>query len=138
MFQGVHHIHYVIRDRDEMVKFLEKNFDLKPDSVEDNLKGHNPASEALYTVGKTQLQFTQPLGTTSVLAKHLADKGPGVFHVALEVDDLRGLAKKLKANGVPLRGQDADGINHSPRGGMNTNIDPPDGLGLWFQLAQDE
>lgn len=137
MFEGIHHVHYVIRDRDEMVKFLDKNFGMKPDVVQDSIEGNNnPCAEALYNVGKTQLQFTQPFGTTSALAKYLAANGPGVYHVALAVDDVYGLVKKLKDNGIQVRGG-KDGVGKSSRGGLTTNVDPADACGVWFQIAQD-
>ena len=137
MFKHVDHVHYVVRDCDAVVDYIEKNFGMKPNSVEIN-KGNNPAKEALYSVGKTQIQITEPLKADSALAKHLAAHGPGVFHVAWAIDNILGVADGLLANGNKMRGQQKNGISTSPRGGRTINIDPSSSHGLWFQLAESD
>ena len=37
MFLYVHHVHYVVRNRDEMVAYIEKNFGMKPSYLTDEL-----------------------------------------------------------------------------------------------------
>ena len=34
MFKFVHHVRYLVHDRDAMVEYLEKNFDMKPDRLQ--------------------------------------------------------------------------------------------------------
>ena len=66
--------------------------------------------------------------------KHLATHGPGVYHVAWGVDNIRQVAQDLAAKGNKMRGQ--DGITTSPRGYLTANIDPGSPHGLRFQLAE--
>ena len=134
MLKHVHHVHYVVGDLDEMVRYLEKNFGLKPDQqtgYEDR-----DVKEALYTVGKTTIQISQPLDPESSQGKFLATKGPGVLHVAWAVDNIRQVAKDLAAKGSKLRGK--DGITDSPHGYHTINIDLASTQGLWLQLAEGE
>lgn len=33
MFNGVRHVHYAVNDLDAMLKYLERNFEMKPDDL---------------------------------------------------------------------------------------------------------
>ncbi len=132
MFTHVHHVHYVVHSRDEMVDYIEKMFGLKPaDLIVYEDRG---MKDALYDVGETHIQITEPLHPASDIAQHLATHGPGVYHVAWAVDNIRQVAQDLAAKGNKLRGQ--DGITESPRGYLTSNIDTESSLGLWFQMAE--
>ena len=131
MFQYVHHVHYVVHNRDAMVEYLEKNFGLKPNHllvIEDKAM-----KDALYDIGNTQMQITEPLDPKSVIGLHLAKHGPGVFHVAWKVDNVRKVAQELVAKGNKM----LKDISQSPRGGTVANIDPVSSHGVWFQLVED-
>jgi methylmalonyl-CoA/ethylmalonyl-CoA epimerase len=132
MFNFVHHVHYVVRDRDAMVDYIEKNFGMKPNKLE--VHSDRGMKDALYEVGPTLIEITEPLDPSSGIGRHLAQNGPGVYHVAWGVDNLRQVAQDLATKGNKLRGQ--DGITQSPRGYITANIDPDSSHGLWFQLAQ--
>src|SRR5262245_13728603 len=97
MFKYVHHVHYVVHDRDPMVEYLEKNFGMKPTQL--NYVERKKVKEALYDAGETQIQFVEPMDPSSAQGKFLAEHGPGVFHVAWGVDDIQKLADDLAANG---------------------------------------
>jgi hypothetical protein len=55
MLKFVHHIQYVVNNRDEFVAYMEKNFGLKPDELEDREAG---SKHALFKVGQTCLGDT--------------------------------------------------------------------------------
>ena len=95
MFKYVHHVNYVVRSCDAMVEYLEKNFGMKPD----HLSQDHRFKQALYDIGKTQIQITEPLDPASRHGKYLAAKGPGVFHVAWAVDNLQKVAQELATKG---------------------------------------
>ena len=130
MFQCVHHVHYVVQNLAEMIDYLDKNFGLKPNDVIE----HRNLKEALYDIDKTQLQLTEPLDPTSDMAKKLAKDGPGVWHVAWGVNDIRKVAKDLMAKGNKLRND--DGITNSPLGYLTINIDKASSKGMFLQLAE--
>src|SRR3972149_2381433 len=98
MFQFVHHVHYVVQNRDEMVEDLDK----------------------------TQIHLPEPLDPASAMSQKLAQDGPGVWHVAWGVNDIQKVAKELAAKGNKLRGHDGveqDGVHNSPLGYLTINID---------------
>ena len=132
MFNSVHHVHYVVHDRDAMVDYIEQNFGMTPDKLET----HESVGmkDALYKVGETLIEISEPLNADSNIGQHLAQHGPGVYHVAWGVDNIRDIAKDLADKGNKLRGE--DGITHSPRGYLTINIAQENSHGLWLQLAE--
>ncbi len=62
---------------------------------------------ALLPVGETSIELISPKGNEG-LAKFLEKKGPGLHHVAVEVEGIEGALAFLKGIGVPL-------IDETPR-----------------------
>jgi len=131
MFNNVHHVHYVVHNRDEMVAYMEKNFGLKPTKLEDL---GDRGKDALYQVGPTLIEITEPADFSSGIGEHLQKNGPGVYHVSWAVDNIQQVAKDLMANGNRLRGE--TGVTQSPRGYQAANINVEDSHGLWFQMSE--
>lgn len=134
MFKYLHHVNYVVEDLDAMVAYLEKNFDMKPDRIEIS-KGNHPAKEAVYFAGITEIQVVEPLDKTSGAAKHLAQHGPGVTHVAWGVKHIEDIFQRAIENGNVMRRQK---VSVAPRGYKTVNIEPsPVSHGVGFQLIED-
>jgi methylmalonyl-CoA/ethylmalonyl-CoA epimerase len=89
---------------------------------------------AIYKVGETNLEFTEPLDMNSRMGQFLTQEGPGVYHIAFGVDNLRQIAAELWAKGNKMR--DQGGITQSAEGYLTANIDPESSLGFPFQLAE--
>lgn len=132
MFKFVHHVHYVVSDRDAMVDYIEKSFGMKPDKLE--VHADRGMKDALYQVGPTLIEITEPTDPNSGIGQHLAQHGPGVYHVSWGVDNIVQVARDLAAKGNKLRGR--GGVTQSPRGYQSVNIEPESSLGLWFQLSE--
>lgn len=133
MFKYLHHVHYAVEDLDGMVEYLDKNFDMKPDRIEVS-KGNHPAREAVYFAGITEIQVTEPLDKTSSLARHLAEHGPGIYHVAWGVKDIENLFDRAIANGNEMRRK---AVSVAPRGYKTVNIEKSTSHGIGFQLIED-
>lgn len=56
---------------------------------------------ALLPVGETSIELIEPKGNEG-LARFLEKKGPGLHHIALEVEGIEAALAFLKAAGVPL------------------------------------
>ncbi len=132
MLKFVHHIQYVVNSRDEFVAYMEKNFGLKPDELEDREDG---SKHVLYKVDQAEIQVSEP-AAGSGQAQYLAQHGPGVHHVAWAIDDATQVAGQLRANGNTLRGE--QGFTQSAHGYSAINIDPKDSMGIHFQLIEDQ
>ena len=133
LLKFVHHVHYVVHNRDDMVEYMEKNFNMKPSRVVEYSNGNK---DALYDVGETHIQITEPTNPANGAGRHLAKHGPGVFHVAWGIADIDKAAKELAAKGNKLRGE--TGLTNSSRGYVAANINPESSHGLWFQLAEGQ
>ncbi len=71
---------------------------------------------AFLKVGETRLELLEPTEEDSNVGKHLAKRGEGIHHVALEVADIQGAIKQLQDKDVKL-------LNKEPvPGAHNTRI----------------
>ena len=132
MFNFVHHVRILVHDRDAMVEYIEKNFGMKPDRLQ--VYEDRGMSNAIYKVGPTNFEVTEPLDPSSAMGRYLAQQGPGVYHLAWGVDDVKQVAQDLAAKGNKLSGK--DGVSRSADGYLTATILPESSLGLPCQLAE--
>ena len=84
-------------------------------------------------VGGAAIELLEPTADDSPIAKFIEKRGPGVHHLTLRVDDLRGALDRLKARGVRL-------IDEEPRegaeGALIAFIHPASTHGVLVELKQ--
>jgi methylmalonyl-CoA/ethylmalonyl-CoA epimerase len=84
-------------------------------------------------VGESRLELLEPVGEEGPVQKFLSNRGPGVHHICLEVDDLPGMLQRLKARGVEL-------IDQEPRRGAHGTlvafIHPKSANGVLVELVE--
>jgi methylmalonyl-CoA/ethylmalonyl-CoA epimerase len=132
MFKFVHHVRILVHNADDMVKYMEENFVMSPVKVQVYEK--RGMKNAIYRVGQTNLEFTEPLDPDSKMGRFLDREGPGVYHIAFGVDDIVRAARELAAKGNKMPG--SGGPSQSAEGYLTANIDPKSALGFPFQIAQ--
>jgi methylmalonyl-CoA/ethylmalonyl-CoA epimerase len=132
MFNFVHHVRILVHNADDMVNYMEKSFGMKPVNVQ--VYPERGMKNAIYQVGQTNLEFTEPLDPTSGMGKFLEREGPGVYHIAFGVENIEQAARDLAARGNQMRGE--NGLSRSAEGYLTANIDPASALGFPFQLAE--
>ena len=133
MFNKVHHVTYVVESVDDMADYLDRNFDLKP--VRRDEFTERGFKSILYQIGETLVDFFEPLRDDTPLASQLRSTGPGVMHVAWDVDDIDKVFDDLKIKGNEMRG---DGPATSPFGYKTASIEPSSSHSIYFQLAEGE
>jgi len=107
--RGIHHLGVAVTDLDEAVATYERLFGARlehRDTVPD--QGVEAAS---VRVGESRVELLSPLGDETPVGKFLAKRGPGMHHVAYEVDDVRASLAELEAAGAEL-------IDAEPRRGL--------------------
>jgi methylmalonyl-CoA/ethylmalonyl-CoA epimerase len=107
--RGIHHLGVAVMDLDEAVATYERLFGARVehrDSVAD--QGVEAAS---LRVGASRVELLAPLGEETPVGRFLAKRGPGMHHVAYEVDDIRATLAELEAAGAEL-------IDTAPRRGL--------------------
>jgi methylmalonyl-CoA/ethylmalonyl-CoA epimerase len=133
MFNKVHHVTYVVNSVQEMSDYLQNNFGMKPESVDEfQDRGYK---SILYRVGDTIVDFFEPTRDDTSMARQLKETGPGVAHVAWGVDGIDQLFQDLKSNGNEMRG---DSPTTSPFGYKTLSIETASSHGIYFQLAEGE
>jgi methylmalonyl-CoA/ethylmalonyl-CoA epimerase len=55
----------------------------------------------------SEVELVKPTSDDSGIAKYLAKRGPGMHHLCLEVDDIDGMMKQLKSQGIRLINEEA-------------------------------
>jgi methylmalonyl-CoA/ethylmalonyl-CoA epimerase len=65
----------------------------------------------LLSIGDGHVELLRPLGPDTPIGKYLANRGPGLHHVAYAVDDIDGVLGKLKEAGIEM-------IDSQPRIGI--------------------
>lgn len=84
-------------------------------------------------VGDATIELLEPTSADSPVARFIEKRGPGVHHITLRVDDIRGTLDRLKARGVRL-------IDDAPRegagGALIAFIHPASTHGVLVELTQ--
>jgi methylmalonyl-CoA/ethylmalonyl-CoA epimerase len=107
--QRIHHLGVAVEDLDEAVTTYERLFGAElehRDRVDE--QGVEAAS---LRVGESRVELLASLGAETPVGKFLAKRGPGMHHVAYEVDDLRSTLTALADEGAEL-------IDPQPRRGL--------------------
>ena len=107
--RGIHHLGIAVEDLDEAVATYERLFGAEVEhrgSVAD--QGVEAAS---LRVGAGRVELLASLGEETPVGKFLAKRGPGMHHVAYEVEDLPAELSRLSAAGAEL-------IDERPREGL--------------------
>ena len=107
--RGIHHVGVAVEDLDEAVASYERLFGGRlehRERVEE--QGVEAASMKL---GESRVELLAALGDDTPVGRFLAKRGPGMHHVAYEVDDVEAALGELAAAGAEL-------IDAAPRRGM--------------------
>ena len=105
----VHHIGIAVTDLDQAVRTYERLFGA---TLEHRERVDEQGVEAAsMRVGGGRVELLAPLGDDTPVGRFLAKRGPGMHHIAYEVDDVRAALAELADAGVEL-------IDTEPRHGM--------------------
>jgi methylmalonyl-CoA/ethylmalonyl-CoA epimerase len=107
--RAIHHLGLAVDDLDEALSTYERLLGARleqRETVED--QGVEAAS---VRVGESRVELLASLGEETPVGKFLAKRGPGMHHVAYEVDDLSASLEELAGLGAEL-------IDQQPRRGL--------------------
>jgi methylmalonyl-CoA/ethylmalonyl-CoA epimerase len=107
--RGIHHLGVAVDDLDEVVATYER---LLGATLEHRETVAEQGVEAAWLrVGGSRVELLASLGSETPVGKFLAKRGPGMHHVAYEVEDLRSSLAELASAGAAL-------IDPQPRRGL--------------------
>jgi methylmalonyl-CoA/ethylmalonyl-CoA epimerase len=109
MALNVHHLGIAVADLDAALLLYA---DLFGATLEHRERVDDQGVEAAsLRVGDSRIELLEPLGPDTPVGRFLARRGPGMHHVAFEVDDVAAELERLKAQDVLL-------VDERPRRGL--------------------
>lgn len=131
MFSKIDHLGVAVNDLDAALALYEGSFGLQVHHRE-VIEDQGVEAVALQ-IGETTIELLRPIRDDSPIARFLADKGPGVHHIAYSVGDIEGALSRLKEQGVRL-------VDETPRIGLAGSkiafVHPKSTYGVLSELVQ--
>jgi methylmalonyl-CoA epimerase len=106
---GIHHVAVAVRDLDEAIATYGRLFGAELEH-RDTLAEQGVEAAAV-RVGESRIELLAATGDDTPVGRFLSRRGPGMHHVAYEVDDLEAQIAALDEQGVEL-------IDQEPRPGL--------------------
>jgi methylmalonyl-CoA epimerase len=106
---GIHHLGVAVTDLDEALDTYKRLFGAELEH-RDTVADQGVEAVSL-RVGDGRVELLSALGPETPVGKFLAKRGPGMHHVAFEVDDVGAELDRLAAGGAQL-------IDERPRPGL--------------------
>jgi len=127
----VEHIAIAVENLESVARLLQDTLGLKLEYTEEF-----PAQNtriAMFPLGDSAIELVQGTAPTTRSAKWVAEKGQGLYHLCLEVEDIDSALVELKEKGVKL-------IHQTPVAGHGNCriafIDPSATGNILFELAE--
>jgi methylmalonyl-CoA/ethylmalonyl-CoA epimerase len=131
MLTKINHIGIAVKSLDETLPFYRDNLCMELKEIEE--VAEQKVKVAMLAVGESKIELLEPTSDDSPVAKFLEKNGPGVHHVAYEVDDIEAAIAKLIAEGVRM-------IDEKPRSGAHGTliafIHPKSSNGVLTEICQ--
>jgi methylmalonyl-CoA epimerase len=127
----IDHIGIATRQLEEGLAVWRDALGLRIDSTEEIAE--QGVRVAMLAVGETHVELLEALTPDSPVGKFLAKRGPGIHHIALEIDDIAASLAELKSKGARL-------IDETPRVGAGgclvAFVHPSSTDGVLLELVQ--
>jgi methylmalonyl-CoA/ethylmalonyl-CoA epimerase len=120
--KGIHHLGVAVEDLDEAVDTYRRLFGAEVEG-RDTLESQGVEAVAV-RMGESRVELLASLGEGTPVGKFLAKRGPGMHHVAYEVDDLPQGLSDLAGRGVQL----IDDVPHRGLFGLQVAFVHPDSV----------
>jgi methylmalonyl-CoA/ethylmalonyl-CoA epimerase len=109
MFTRIDHVGIAVASIDDELPAWQERFGMEPshrETVEEQ-----GVEAVLFDVGENHVELIAPLGPETGVARFIESRGPGLHHVAWQVEDIDAVLAQLKESGVRL-------IDEEPRTGI--------------------
>ena len=97
---SVDHLAIAVKDLDTATRFYQDVLGLT--LARTVSAPHLDHRTAIFPVGGTALELIQPTKSEGLVARHLKDRGEGVYLIALGVDDLSSAIRTMESAGAPF------------------------------------
>ena len=132
MIKHISHIGIAVKNLDEAIAVYEK-LGLQLEGIEE--VPSQMVKVAFFPCGETRLELLMPTSPESPIAKFIENRGEGIQHIALAVDNVTEELNKAHENGFRL-------IDTQPRPGSHNSeiafLHPKSTLGVLIELCQEK
>ncbi len=115
----------------EAMARLERLFGIQAEHVEE--VADQKVRTAFYPIGESTLEYLESTDPDGPIGRFLEKRGPGIHHLAFEVDDVDAAVQELLAKGVRM-------VDKEPRKGAHGNriafIHPAETGGVLVEICQ--
>ncbi len=133
MLNKIDHIGVAVQSVEKVKHLFKTLFDLKPEFEE--IVRDQKVKVMGFKIGESNLEFLEPVDETSTISKFLEQKGEGLHHIALNVDNIQEILNNFKSLQLKL-------IDEIPRTGAEGKkiafVHPKSFSGILLELSQEE
>lgn len=126
----IDHLGIAVRGIDEALPFYTEQLALTQ-AVRETVVGEK-VNVAMLLAGDTRIELLEATGPESPIAKFIEKRGPGLHHIALQVDDLEASIDRIKAAGGRVLNEPKRGAG----GHLYAFIHPESSGGVLIELIQ--
>ena len=131
MFETIDHIGLAVTDIADAVALYQSQFGVHEWEIIELPERHMRV--AITTIGTSMVELIAPTAPEAAFAKYLAEKGPGMHHIAYRVADIHAALATLKAQDLRL-------VDEVPRPGLHGTlvafVHPKATMGTLIELVQ--
>jgi methylmalonyl-CoA epimerase len=134
MFARIDHVGVAVEDLDAAIALHQTTYGME--LVHRETVEEQGVEAVLLDVGENHVELLRPLSEDTPVGKFLAKRGPGLHHVAYQVEDIEAALSGLREQGVRLidqtprtgiRGSRVAFLHPAASGGVLTEIVEPSG-----------
>jgi methylmalonyl-CoA epimerase len=101
MFMGIDHVGVAVRNLDEAIGIYQNVLGFRLEGIH-ILNERKVKVAFLFSGGETRIELLEPLGGDSPVAKFLENRGEGIHHIAVRVENIDAVLEDFKRKGVVL------------------------------------
>lgn len=128
----IEHIGIAVNNLQESVEMYEQL--LNTPCYKTETVAREQVATAFFKVGESKIELLEATSPDSPIAKYIAKKGPGMHHIAYEVENIHAEMKRLEALGFEL-------LSPEPKRGADNKLvcflHPKTSGGVLIELCQE-
>lgn len=131
MLTKINHIGIAVKSLEESIPFYRNQLSMPFAGIEEVVE--QKVRVAMLQVGESKIELLEPTSDDSPVAKFIEKNGPGIHHLAYEVEDIEAAIAKLMSEGARM-------IDEKPRNGAHGTqiafVHPKSSNGVLTELCQ--
>ena len=127
----INHLGIATKGIDEALKFWSDALGLE--NVHTEIVEDQKVLVAMLPIGESRIELLEPTSDDSPISKFLEKRGPGIHHIAVEVDDIAASLALLKSQGMRLIDEEP---RHGAEGCLVAFVHPASTNGVLLELVQ--